>query len=154
MAYGLTHKSDLQVVAMQVCDCLGHGANGKAIDLLLETAGAETSRGLTRDLSMGAGMGITQIDKLPFQDIKDRCRHADKVSIYDYFDIDLDLVEWEHLRYNPLLCFIFTRLKYKKIPEAIPIKMEDRAKYWKQYYNTVEGKGTQEHYIYENLRFA
>ena len=154
MAYGLVHKNDLEIIAIKVCECLGNGANGKAVDLLLETAGAETGRGLTKDLTLGAGMGITQIDKLPFQDIKDRCRKEDRVRIYDFFNIDIDLVEWEHLRYNPLLCMIFTRLKYKKIPNIIPTSLYDRADYWKIFYNTEEGKGTVAHYIEENLKFV
>ncbi len=153
MAYGLTHKSDLRMMAMQVCECLGNGANNKAVDLLLETAGAETGRGTVKDLTIEAGMGITQIDKLPFKDIKDRCRKEDRVRIYDFFNIDIDMVEWEHLRYNPLLCFIFTRLKYKKVPSLIPLKFDDRAEYWKTHYNTVAGKGTVSHYIYANLPF-
>lgn len=153
MGYGLTHKSDLQVIAMQVCECLGNGANGKAVDLLLETAGAETGRGQTVDLSIGAGMGITQIDQGTFIDIKERCRKEDRVRVYQFFDIDLDLVEWQHLRYNPLLCMIFSRLKYKKIPNIIPKTLEERAEYWKIFYNTDAGKGTVAHYIYENLKF-
>ena len=153
MAYGLTHKSDLRIMCMQVCECLGNGANSAAVDLLLETAGAETGRGTTKDLTIGAGMGITQIDQAPFEDIKTRCRKEDRVRIYDFFNIDIDMVEWEHLRYNPLLCFIFTRLKYKKIPALIPKKFDDRADYWKVHYNTVAGKGTVSHYIYANLPF-
>lgn len=56
----------------------------------------------------------------------------------------------EHLRYNPYLSLIFTRLFYRLIPEAIPETIEGRAKYWKKYYNTVLGKGTVEHYLEMN----
>ena len=37
------------------------------------------------------------------------------------------------------------------IPDPIPPKVEDRAKYWKTHYNTVAGKGTPEKYL-ERLR--
>lgn len=148
--YGLIHEEELEDITIAVCNCLGHGSNANATDLLLETAGAETGRGLVKDNTTLAGMGITQFDKLPFQDVKDRCSSEDKDKLIKFFNIDIELVEWEHLRYNPLLCMIFTRLKYKKIPEAIPTTLEGRANYWKQNYNSLAGKGSVEHYIKAN----
>lgn len=137
-------------MAIVVCDVLGHGKNKKAVKLLLETAGAETGKGTVKDNTLYAGMGITQFDKVPFYDVKDRCRQSDKDLIKTYFDIDIELVEWEHLRYNPLLALIFTRLKYKKVPNEIPDNIEGRAKYWKTFYNTVSGAGTIDHYLGNN----
>lgn len=67
-----------------------------------------------------------------------------------YFGIDIELVEWEHLRYNPLLAMLFTRLKYKLIPELVPKSIEARARYWKMFYNSKAGKGTVEHYLEVN----
>lgn len=148
--YGLVKPSHLKDIAIDVCDCLGNGTNNNAVFLLMETAGAETGKGTIKDESIGAGMGITQFDKMPFYDVKDRCRDSDKQKLKEYFDIDIDLVEWEDLRYNPLLAMIFTRLKYKKIPEPIPRTTETRAYYWKQHYNTKAGKGTYEHYMQAN----
>ena len=148
--YGLLSLAHLDELATTVCDCLGYGSNGNAVDLLTETAGAETIKGTMIDPTIYAGMGLTQFDKLPFQDVKDRCREQDKEKIKKSFDIDIDLVEWEHLRYNPLLALIFTRLKYKKVPQAIPLTLEDRAKYWKVHYNSSAGQGTVEHYIRSN----
>ena len=87
---------------------------------------------------------------MPFGDIQDRVKESDRKKIKIELGIDLDLIGWEHLRYNPLLCVLFTRLKYKKVPEEIPMSLEGRAKYWKKYYNTVAGKGTVEHYIKAN----
>jgi len=153
IGYGLTSQKQLRELATVVCDVLGHGQHRQAVEMLIETAGAETKRGLFLDKTVNAGMGLTQIDKLPFKDIKDRCRESDKIALNIYLDINIALVEWEHLRYNPLLALIFTRLKYKKIPESIPTTVEDRAIYWKKYYNTVAGKGTPEHYIASNLQF-
>ena len=152
--YGLISDKHLKDIAIAVCDCLGHGANTNAVDLLLETAGAETGRGQVKDYSVYAGMGITQIDELPFKDIKDRCRSSDKALIMHHLDIDIDLVEWTHLRYNPLLSLIFTRLKYKKVPEMIPLTVEGRSEYWKEHYNSTEGKGTLAHYIDANTTYT
>jgi len=150
--YGLIKKEHLEDMAFAVCECLGHGINRKATDMLIETANAETGGGTIKDITIGAGMGLTQFDKIPFYDVKDRCRDSDKKKILDSFDIDIDLVEWEHLRYNPLLALIFTRLKYKKITESIPNSVTLRAIYWKRYYNTYakNAKGTPEHYLQMN----
>ena len=68
--------------------------------------------------------------------------------------MDLSLIEWEHLRYNPYLSLIFTRLLYRFVKEPIPSTIEDRAKYWKKYYNTEAGKGTPEHYLEMNKEFG
>jgi len=150
--YGLVNRHHLSDAIKEVCECLGNGANNNADKLLYETCGAETSHGNAKDKSKYAGMGITQIDKLPFQDILDRVQKSDKQKVKDYFNIDIDLVGWEHLRYNPLLGLIFTRLKYKKVPVVIPATLEDRAKYWKRYYNTYakNAKGNIEHYMEAN----
>lgn len=153
MSYGLTEKTDIRNMAILVCECLGYGTNKKAVDLLVETAVAETQAGATADLSEGAGMGLMQFDKKPFQDVKDRCRKEDKSRIQNSFDIDVDLVDWQSLRYNPLLSMIFARLKYKKIPAEIPSTMEERALYWKIHYNSLKGKGTTDHYLISNLNY-
>jgi len=152
MYYGLINRNHLDDIAEAVCDSLGYGSNENANILLIETAGAETNMGNLKDPSIYAGMGITQFDKMPFYDIKTRTRHSDKTKILFDFDIVIDLVEWEDLRYNPLLSLIFTRLKYKLIPDVIPATLELRADYWKKHYNTKAGKGTVEHYMSANKR--
>lgn len=153
--YGLLNQENLNDIVTKVVDCLGNGANNTAHDLLLETTGAETIRGTFYDATKGAGMGISQFDKMPFYDVKNRISRANKLKVFEYFGIHLDWVEWEDLRYNPLLAMIFTRLKYKLIKEEIPKDLLGRAKYWKKFYNTYHpnAKGTIEHYIESNRKF-
>ena len=149
--YGLVGgKLRIRDLAWSVCDCLGNGANESAIDLLIETCGAETNFGRYKDRSIYAGLGIMQFDKIPFNDVKARTRDKHKATILEYYDIDVNLVEWDHIRYNPLLSILFARLKYKLVPEEIPTTLDGRAYYWKKYYNTLDGKGTIEHYIEVN----
>jgi len=148
--YGLLKQEHLVEIAEAVCDCLGYGYNINADKLLIETAGAETLKGTLKDPTIMAGIGITQFDQMPFYDVKTRARESDKEKIKKSFDIDINLIEWEHLRYNPLLCMIFTRLKYKKVPSKIPDSLKERAEYWKRWYNSYAGKGTVEHYIEAN----
>jgi hypothetical protein len=64
------------------------------------------------------------------------------------FGIDIYMLDHDDLDYSPLSCFILTRIKYKRIPEAIPASVEGRADYWKKNYNSYLGKGTPEEYIH------
>ena len=48
---------------------------------------------------------------------------------------------------DPKLCFIFCRLHYLLRPEEIPLSLRGRAEYWKQFYNSMAGKGTVRHYM-------
>lgn len=137
----------------RVCGCLGYGANKTAPELLLETVGVETTFGMYEDPTKYAGMGLTQFDKMPFYDLKSRVNGEEKQRVLGCFGIDLDLVHWEDLRYNPLLALIFTRIAYRKIPEEIPTTVKERAAYWKKYYNTKAGKGTVEKYVAVNARY-
>lgn len=54
---------------------------------------------------------------------------------------------YELLKYNHQLACTIARIKYWRIPEPIPATLEERAKYWKKYYNTDDGKGNVEKYI-------
>jgi len=150
--YGLVSYRQLTDTVKAVCDVLGHGSNNNAVPLLMETAKAETHLGKTRDTTKYAGMGITQFDKIGFDDVLARVSFSDVAIIREKMGIELSWVKWEDLRYNILLAFLFTRLKYKKIPEAIPTTMEARAIYWKQHYNSYakNAKGTVGHYLEAN----
>lgn len=147
--YGYVDLGSLRAKAKAICDCIGHGKNNKAVDMIIETAAAETGLGRVKDLTQGAGMGLTQFDKYPFDDIKKRSLRL-RVKILDKLGVDIALVEWDHLRYNDFLALLFTRLHYWLNSAEIPETIEDRAKYWKKYYNTSAGKGTPEHYLEMN----
>lgn len=144
--YGITRKTQAVEMANDVCLALGGGT--LAVLLLLETAQQETHLGQYRDPTPdGAGRGITQFDKIGIDDIIDRARESDKEKVREAFGIDLDQLEHDDIDFQPLTCFILTRLKYKKIPARIPESLEGRAEYWKEHYNTVAGKGHASEYV-------
>ena len=148
MNYGYITNELAKEMCFKIVDVLGGSDNH--INMLLETARAETKLGEIADTTKYAGIGITQFDKIPFEDTKARTLIRTKKLVKDRLGIDIDLVMWEHLRYNPYLCFIFTRLFYLLRPNKIPATIEERAKYWKKWYNTKLGKGTVEHYLEAN----
>lgn len=153
MNYGYIDKKHILEKAEKICDCIGHGLHGTAVEMILETAVAETGLGQITDRTVGAGMGLTQFDELPFNDIKNRnMKLRDK--ILKELGVDLQLIEWDDLRYNDFLSLLFTRLFYRLKGDPIPKTIEERAKYWKLHYNTKDGKGTVEHYLEMNRKFG
>ena len=51
---------------------------------------------------------------------------------------------------NIAVAIFFSRIYYRRKPGAIPKTMEERANYWKEFYNTAQGKGTVKHYVEAN----
>ena len=140
--YGWT--KNIKEQTLQIVEVLGGGVD--AYNLILETATAETALGQIADRTLYAGMGICQFDKVPFQRVKDKSMRFRNL-ILRKLGIDIKLVQWEHLRYNTFLSLLFCRLYYMAVQDPIPSTIEDRANYWKKYYNSYIGKGTQEHYL-------
>ena len=152
MNYGPINIESIKENAQLICSCIGYGKNGVADLMIIETAIAETGLGEIEDKTPGAGMGITQFDKFPFDDIKKRNMRL-QPKILEELGVDIALVEWDDLRYNPFLGLLFARLLYWLKGQEIPISIQDRAAYWKLHYNTRLGKGTVEHYLAMNEKF-
>ena len=149
--YGVSSKEEIFLHVKHVCDVLGYGKNKSAHILLLGTLAAETNLGTFRDnTNYSAGNGISQFDRLPFEDIQSRVCHYHKdwvETIKEEFDIDISTVTWHSLHYSPLASIIFARLLYKLIPDEIPSELKYIAKYWKKHYNTELGKGSEDEFI-------
>jgi len=146
--YGITSKNHLCQLADRVCDTIGHGTNYTAMELLVETAAAETQCGQFKDPTPnGAGYGLTQFDRIGFEDVKTRTRFDIAQKVAHELGRNVYTAKFEDLAEDPLLALIFTRLKYWLRPEIIPTALCHRAQYWKTFYNTKAGKGTTEHYI-------
>lgn len=146
--YGLTDLSQLVEMSHRVCEVLGHGSNNAAVDLLLETACAETLMGTLRDRTdYRAGGGVTQIDPIGLRDVQKRTPGRIMQLVRNEFDINLSAVEHRELEHSPLLSLIVCRLHYRLKPEQIPADRLGRAAYWKRHYNTSAGKGSPEEYL-------
>lgn len=117
---------------------------------MLETSCAETKCGTYPDAHPETtGVGACQHDQINIDDIKlnGEQRHFDIIK--EKFGYDILTIKLSDLSEDPLLSFICCRLSYKRIPEAIPGNLIDRALYWKKYYNTYaeNAAGTPEHYL-------
>lgn len=151
--YGYVTDELVVEMATKICDCVGHGKYNTAVEMIIETAIAETGLGRIEDKTDGAGMGITQFDKIPFADVRDRSIKL-RPAILKELGVDIAKVNWDDLRYNIFLSLLFARLLYWLKGDPIPATIEERAKYWKLHYNTKDGKGTVEHYLEMNRRFG
>jgi len=145
--YGLVSKPQALEIAQAVCDAIG--GNPLVVDLLIETAAAETLLGEYRDPTpYAAGTGVTQVDEGTFDWLKGRYKgHSIATQIHTAFGVSLSRVSYSELEASPLLSFIFCRLRYYTVPAPIPPDREGRAEYWKRHYNTSAGKGTPSEYL-------
>ena len=152
--YGVINLKTIDEDAQKICDCIGLGKYGTAKQMIIETAIAETGLGQIEDRTPdSAGMGITQFDRLPFEDVRDRCMRL-QPKILKELNVDISTVKWEDLKMNSFYALLFTRLLYWLKGEPIPQTIEERASYWKRHYNTVLGKCTVEHYLEMNRNYT
>ena len=142
--------SDIQIweEICYICDILGSGKYKQAPILIWGTLCAETQLG-DYPQKKALSMGIAQIDEETFINIQLYVTGKKKLNEYIKTTIGLDIAEikYNELKYNTFLSILFCRLFYMRIPEEIPIGVDKQAYYWKNYYNTMFGKGTVEHYI-------
>jgi len=87
--------------------------------------------------------GLMQVDEGTWKDIQDRPalqKWHDSVAAKG--GPDLRDADWS-AAVNPLHSAMAARMKFLPIPEAIPNDKTDWPRYWKQYYNTAAGAGTE-----------
>lgn len=98
--------------------------------------------------------GIFQVDKIGFDDTQyNRAGHQRSAAlkkkheaIKSKFGIDWLAIQWIDLR-KPFYSAIAARLFIANKPAAIPGTVEGQAHFWKTYYNTAGGKGSEQKFI-------
>lgn len=127
----------------------------EAVELLMGTCAQESHLGKYRkQIGGGPALGIYQMEPATFDDIVENYLSFNpslKSKIMEVSGVrDLkarDLVN------NDKLSTCMARVHYLRVKEAIPFSLEGQARYWKKYYNTPLGAGTEEEYKsnYKNL---
>lgn len=143
--YGVIDKRQIKKSAQKAVDVFGGGRN--AYLMLMETASAESDLGKAIDKSWGVGVGLNQFDPIGFEDVQQRTSQRNKDLAIKHFGMNIDKMVIQDLRFSPLASMVFTRLKYLLVRSPIPSTVEDRAHYWKVWYNSTAGAGTEAHYI-------
>ena len=123
-----------------------------AEELVLGTAIIESRLSFIKQLGRGPALGLWQIEPDTHRDVYDNFLEY-REGLYDQvlslsapgqtFEENLT----SNMQYGAAIC----RLCYYRAPEALPDEgdLEGQARYWKRYYNTPLGAGTEGKYIAE-----
>lgn len=123
-----------------------------AVSLLIGTSANESMLGKYVHQINGPALGIYQIEPNTHKDVWNNYinfRPDLSKVLFDLYPriekgIDDDLLIYDH-RYSTIIA----RIIYYRVPEALPDNGDiiGQAKYWKKYYNTNLGSGTESGYI-------
>ena len=142
------NKKNLQELITSVLKQMDlHSDN--AVNLLMGTAAQESHLGkYRRQLGGGPALGIFQMEPATFDDIvKNYLRYKPELAARIERVARVSRFKADDLENNDLLATCMTRVHYLRVREAIPSDLEGWARYWKRYYNTPLGKGTEEEFI-------
>ena len=126
-------------------------AHGEAAEnLVLGTALQESHLHYVRQLRDGPARGLYQMEPATHDDIWDnylRYRPETRTHVEAFLvpgQERIDQLVW-NLAYATAMC----RVHYQRVPEALPAMddIQGLAEYWKQYYNTPQGRGTAAEFV-------
>lgn len=121
-----------------------------AVNLLMGTAAQESNFGkYIRQLGNGPALGIFQMEPATYDDIVNTYLRYKPDLLNDIEDSCQCNIEnnSEALVWNTKLAICMSRIHYFRVKESLPNNISGYAKYWKTYYNTYKGKGTEEEFI-------
>ena len=118
-----------------------------ARELIMGTFAQESRFKYVRQIN-GPALGFGQMEPATFKDIIDNYLRYKPVLMSRMIRA-VGLLEVEDLVHNVELMIAMTRIHYLRVPEKLPSckDVPAMARYWKQYYNTPLGKGTEEEFI-------
>ena len=118
-------------------------------NLILGTIAQESSYGKYRkQLGSGPALGICQMEPNTFNDIvKNYLRYHSDIEAKIKQVSQVSELNPSDLYLNDRLAICMCRVHYLRQKQAIPVTIEGYAKYWKQWYNTPLGKGTETEFI-------
>ena len=132
-------------------------ASDESVQLVLETGLVESQYKYIKQLGDGPAKGFWQVEPSTAVDnlahflihrksFMKACAEASLVDIKHWQSYDEKL--WaDILEKNIAAGIIHCRIKYWRVPKRMPNSLTGRAAYWKQYYNSHEGAGTEEKYV-------
>lgn len=120
-----------------------------AENLLMGTAAQESGLGeYIRQIGGGPALGIFQMEPATFKDIvQNYLQYKPDLAKQIMAVSGVNALRSEYLEYNLALSICMCRVHYLRVSEKMPENLVGWAKYWKEYYNTRLGKGTEEEFI-------
>lgn len=111
----------------------------EAVNLLLGTIAQESKFGTyLKQLGNGPALSIFQIEEFTFNDLINR--FGKKFPF-------IKCIGFKELKYNLKYAIWIARIKYYSCPGKLPDTLKGMATYWKKYYNTYLGAGTEKEFI-------
>lgn len=108
------------------------------------------------DASIRGGWSVFQLEKATILDSLDKIEKDVQLQIRIEMFTERTNFWWQglsnleimqQLRDDPKLASVFCRLHYRRAPVSLPDDINGCAAQWKQYYNTIKGKGTVPHFL-------
>lgn len=126
----------------------------EAVNLLMGTAAQESHLGHYIRQINGPAVGVFQMEPLTFDDHVKWLDYKPelKESIKKFAGIDKFKVTY--LEWNLALSIAMARVHYLRRPEALPHTISGMAGYWKRWYNTYLGRGTELEFINNYNKFV
>ena len=125
----------------------------EAGELVFRTGMAESGYRVLRQVGGGPAVGYFQVEPDTALDIWDNWLIYRPVIVADLLmATGCGNGPWsdDEIVANIDLQIALCRLHYRRKPGSIPKDIDGQAHYWKQWYNTPEGKGTVEHFLTAN----
>ena len=148
----------IRSLIFKVCYGVGDKYGTKeAVQLILETGLVESRYKYLTQLGDGPAKSFWQVEPATAVDnlqhylkhrtpLMSKCAEVSMVDVKHWQNFSEPL--WaDILEKNIAAAIIHCRLKYWRVPKKMPNSLEGRAKYWKQYYNSSLGAGTEEKYV-------
>tara|TARA_R100001163_G_C4990602_1_gene143330 strand:- start:315 stop:803 length:489 start_codon:yes stop_codon:yes gene_type:complete len=132
-------------------------ASDEAVQLVLETGLVESHYKYLKQLGDGPAKSFWQVEPATAVDnlvhflkhrktVMAKCAEASLVDLA-HWQTSSETLWADILEKNIAAGIIHCRIKYWRVPKRMPNTLEGRAGYWKQYYNSEQGAGTEEKYI-------
>lgn len=160
MATGISPKHLLEYVIRPTLKHIGLYSEDAEI-LLIDTLAQESMLGHYLKQLKGPALGPYQIEPPTHKDVYDNFLIFNKNYLLRQRVASLSRFEHSENRECELITNLeystaIARLIYYRAPEKLPSKddVEGRARYWKKYYNTPKGKGTEEEFISSHERLV
>lgn len=117
--------------------------------LIVGTAIQESRLHYLKQIPSGIAKGVCQMEEATHDDIWDnflKYKPEIKEKVLGLTNQSMDLVD--QLKGNLYYAVAMCRIHYYRVSEALPNDLAGMARYWKKYYNTPLGKGTEEEFIH------
>jgi hypothetical protein len=116
---------------------------------VLSTIAHESHMGTWRKQIGGPALGIGQCEKITY----DWLSRKYKDILLKFFP---EIPPFEVIENDDVLAVIMCRLRYYVVPEKLPDAgdIKAMARYWKEYYNTKQGKGNEQEFVRNYKKFV